>query len=180
MLQSTLHCNVKASFTYFCAVMLTLACHRQGIVSEAPYERVPSSWTYCWWTLLLTELPPDSVVARFNRAYVATGQLHATSTQHGDTAWTRAGPTPFEVDSSHATYWSRVVAFRQNDTTRFRYYVAIMPPSREWRQAADSSEANSNNIPICARIAKAAAIPTWVPRRDPNWEDSLTVWDRIQ
>ncbi len=146
-------------------VVLSSGCRHRATPAPAP---APAKWEYCWWTVLVTTLPLDSVATRFERAFLATGHTGVNRMRIADTAWTLAGLAP--IDSvTRATYSARAVAFRQGDTTRFRYYVAVSPPT-------DSA---ANRIALCGTIARAAAIPTMTYRRDPNADDSLAVWNRV-
>ena len=145
------------------------ACRaRPGVVPA----RARPVWEHCWWTVLLTTAPPDTVAARFAAAYTATGLSAAAWTRAGDTAWAHAGPpVPNTVTpgaSPGAGTAARLVAVRYGDTTRFRHFVA----------AGGSSNGGSVTIPLCTGIARSAAVRTLVPQRGPRAEDSLPVWWR--
>ncbi|MEP6691755.1 MAG: hypothetical protein ABJD07_11410 [Gemmatimonadaceae bacterium] len=136
-----------------------------------------SKWEHCWWTVLATLLPPDTVASRFQRAFVAMGQTGATRKHSADTASAHGGPAPLDSLYGGAILESRAVAFRQGDTTRFRYFVAITPPVVA--QSAPRTVPAPSHIAVCGAIAKAAAVPTLMYRRSPNADDSLPVWTRI-
>jgi hypothetical protein len=129
---------------------------------------------FCWWTILRTALPPDSVAARFEHAYTVLGLSGAVSSHVADTAWTHAGPTVLGDGSTGATYASRLVAIRDGDSTNFRYAVEMTGPPR-----ADEQSAGGDNLEFCGAIAHAAAIRWSRPARRPNAEDSLEVWTHM-
>jgi hypothetical protein len=140
-----------------------------------PTPALPTD-TFCWWTLLRTALPPDSVAARFANAYQRVGLLDVTSSRRGDTAWAHAGPTVLADGSFRATYESRIVAFRQNDSSSFRYSVDVKPAKPGDAQAASGNQRSADNLEFCARIAKTAAVHWSTPARRPNASDSVSVW----
>lgn len=140
-----------------------------------PATAVPTD-TFCWWTLLRTALPPDSVAARFANAYQTVGLLGVTSSRRGDTAWAHAGPTVLADGSEGAIYESRVVAFHQDDSSSFRYSVAVKPVRHRDAQVASRNQRAADNLEFCARIAKTAAIRWSTPARRPNATDSVSVW----
>jgi hypothetical protein len=126
---------------------------------------------YCWWTVLRTALPSDTVAQRFAHAYRVLGLGDSRLTLRGDTAWVRAGPTVLDDGSVAATYASSAIAVRQGDSTSFRYFVEITRPS-------SATGASPDRIEFCGRVAKAAGIPWSKPQRRPNGEDSLPVFMR--
>jgi hypothetical protein len=132
---------------------------------------------YCWWAVLRSPLPPDSVAARFQRAFTTVGLTGATWTRSADTAWARAGPTSLGGRYAGATYESRAVAYWRGDSTHFRHYVAIGQRPEGWAPAADTVSFGGRLIGLCADIARAAAIPTSVPRTLTG-EETLPVWRR--
>lgn len=173
-----------SSSSAFTAALLALGtalgtgCRHRA--AAAPPTPAPATEEYCWWTLLRTSLPPDSVAARFQRGYAAAGLTGAAWTSRADTAWARAGPTPL-AGSPGPSYASRAVAFRQGDSTSFRYFVTVAPPaSRAGRApAADSGTRWMNHMGLCGTVARAAGVLWSTPRRPPNAEDSLAVWARV-
>ena len=128
---------------------------------------------YCWWTVMRTTLPPDSVAARFERAFVVTGLTEATWARLADTAWAHAGPTPLGGPPATISE-SRVVAYRHGDTTRFRHFVTISPPQG---QSADTINLAGRYIGLCGQILRAAAVRPSAPR-EPTGEETLAVWRR--
>ncbi len=157
---------------------LSAGCHHRAVTIRAQPALAGPSENYCWWTLLRTALPPDSVAARFQLGFTAIGLTGATWTRSADTVWVHAGPTPLERGLTGAMYAGRAVAYRQGDSTNFRYYVAIAPPAQEQAQTGSAGERPLPNVELCGQIAQASAIPSSRPRRDPNGEDSLEVWRR--
>jgi hypothetical protein len=146
----------------------TIACSQP---SPAPAQPAPVSDNYCWWTLLRTVLPPDTVAQRFGSAYRTLGLDEVSVTHSADTAWARSGPTILRDDSTGASYASTAIAVRQGDSTSFRYFAEITTPPSAASAAPDRME-------FCGRIAKAAAIAWSRPRRRPNSADSLSVFMR--
>jgi hypothetical protein len=144
--------------------------------APAPSTPAVSTHNFCWWTLLRTELPPDSVAARFAIAYQRVGLLDVTSIRRGDTSWAHAGPTILADSSDSATYESRVVAFRQEDSSSFRYSVEVKPAQPGNAQAASGDRRTADNLEFCAKIAKSAAVRWTTPARRPNASDSVSVW----
>ena len=138
---------------------------------SAPAAPIAASDSYCWWTLVRTALPPDTVARRFERAYQTLGLDSATFTHRADTAWAHAGPTVLRDVQTSASYASFAAAVRQGDSTSFRYSVEIKSLSRTDGPPPDG-------IAFCGRIAKAAGIPWVKPERRPNSEDSLSAFMR--
>lgn len=171
----------------FAAVLLILTaalaagCRRR--VAAAP-ARVQLVEEHCWWAVMRSTLPPDSVAARFERAFTAVGLTGAARTRQADTAWAHAGPTLLGGPSG-ATYAGRAVAYWHGDSTHFRYYLAAGPARAGRAQpAADTVDPSSNpasgrRIALCGEIARAAAIGGSVPR-DPTGDEGLDVWTRTR
>lgn len=146
-----------------------VSCHTSA---SLPPLTNGESESACWWTVLRTSLPRDSVAARFQRAYETLGFQNVVSTTMADTTRVVALPTL----GSRSRARSRVVAFSAGDSTNFRFFVQELPsPSpREARQPSDASQ--SDDLESCSQIAHAAAIRWSTPTRSPNKEDSLEVW----
>ena len=160
------------------AALLTswaVACTRH----VEPVQPVQAPWPsdeHCWWVALRTTLPVDSVGARFTRAYTTLGLVPVRSTRVGDTVLVRGGPTPFSSGRTPGRYASRLVAFQQGDSARFRWYWAIQP--LDGGPAADTTAQAGRGIGFCGEIGKLVAIQGWAPR-DPSHDDSLDVWKRV-
>jgi hypothetical protein len=148
--------------------MLALACSPKLPVLA---QQAPVSDSYCWWTLLRTALPPDTVAQRFAGAYRTLGLDNVSLTHSADTAWVRGGPTILRDDPTGASYASTAIAVRQGDSTSFRYFVEIT-------RSASATNAAPDRMEFCGRIAKAAAIAWSRPQRRPNSADSLSVFMR--
>lgn len=148
--------------------MLILACRQPPPV---PAQPAPVSDSYCWWTLLRTAFPPDSVAQRFAGAYQTLGLGNVSLTHRADTTWARGGPTILEGDPSGTSYASTAIAFRQGDSTSLRYFVEIISDSSD-------TSATPDRIEFCGRIAKEARVPWSRPQRRPNSADSLPVFMR--
>lgn len=153
------------------AALSFAACHPTVITARVATQPAEQ---YCWWTVLRTALPPDSVAARFEHAYTALGLSGAASSHIADTAWAHAGPTVLAGRSTGVTYASRLVAIGDGDSTSFRYAVEMTGPT-----GANEQSGGSDNIEFCGAIAHAAAIHWTRPARRPNAEDSLAVWTRV-
>jgi hypothetical protein len=148
--------------------ILALACSQPLPVPAQPAHESDS---YCWWTVLRTALPPDTVARRFERAYQTLGLGNVSLAHRADTAWARAGPTILEDDPTGASYASSAIAVRQGDSTSFRYFVEITRPSSATSAAPD-------RIEFCGRVAKEARIAWSKPQRRPISADSLSVFMR--
>ena len=149
---------VRTVEAVLCIGVLSAGCHRAVVSTPVPERLVEE---YCWWAVLRTALPPDSVAARFTRAYSATGLTGAGWTRTADTAWAHGGPTHL----GDQQYASRVVAYWHGDSTHFRYFVAL--PDRQ-----------TGLLERCTEIARAAAVPTSTPRQ-PTGEEALPLWTRM-
>jgi hypothetical protein len=147
--------------------ILTLACSHPRHVPPPPPASEPDR--YCWWTLLRTALPPDTVAKRFEAAYRTLGLQNVSVTHRADTAWAHAGPSLLVDDPTRASFASTAIAVRQGDSTSFRYFVEITSPPSATSDAPD-------RIEFCGRIAKAARIAWSTPQRRPNSADSLAVF----
>ncbi|HEV8411336.1 MAG TPA: hypothetical protein VGQ30_12565 [Gemmatimonadaceae bacterium] len=165
-------------------VAAVAGCRRPAAPASAPVP-LPSNWEHCWWTVMRSTLSVDSVGSSFRRAFVTLGQSNVHWTKNGDTVFVRAGPAPllpsevpWDTASYGATYWARIAAFPQNDSTRFRLYVSIVRPSHGWAQPSDSVHA-FRPIGLCAEIGKVVAF-RWIRRvGDPGDEEKLPVWSRV-
>ena len=123
------------------ALALAPGCHRRTAVA-APTP-IALDQQYCWWTSLRSSLPPDSVGARFARAFAAQGytvdgpragvdttifdderRLHESV--HG-AVLTVAHARGLPGDAVDAFASGLAVAWIAADTTRVRYYVARAP-----------------------------------------------------
>jgi len=164
-------------------VLVSLGGGCRGPARTAPVP-LPSQWQYCWWTVIRSTLPPDSVASRFRRAFITVGLTGVHWTKSADTIWVRAGPVPllppFDMATDGATYWSRVVAFSHGDSTHFQLYTAITAPPRGWGHVADSGHiATGHQFAACEAIARAAEV-RWIRRLgDPGEEEKLPVWSRV-
>jgi hypothetical protein len=158
-------------YSAYTAMLTLLIAFLSGGCRSHPVVRAPVpaqlSEEHCWWAVMRSPLPPDTVAARFQRAFSSVGLSGSTWTRSADTAWAHAGPTALG-GASGATYESRVVAYWHGDSTHFRQYVA-MPP-----RPGDAA----NPIGICQDIGRAAAVPTSAPRV-PTGEETLKLWTRI-
>lgn len=130
---------------------------------------------YCWWTILRTTLPPDTVAARFATAFTAVGLAGAAWTHAGDTARAQAGPTPLDRPPAGVAWAARAVAYRQGDTTRFRYYTAAALPVGGRARASDLTRLGGSMIPLCGDIARATGL-RWTAAPSPGAVESLSVW----
>lgn len=157
-------CSAHAAMSLLLVAVLGAGCRSHPVITKPAAARLNEG--YCWWAVMRSPLPPDSVAAHFQRAFTAVGLTGSTWTGSADTAWAHAGPTA--LGASGATYGSRVVAYWHGDSTHFRQYVSMAP------QPGDSA----NPIGLCQEIGRAAAVPTSVPR-EPTGEETLKLWSRI-
>jgi len=116
-------------------------------------------------------LPPDSVAARYQRAFSAVGLSGSTWTHNADTAWVHGGPATLS-DSPGATYESRVVAYWHGDSTHYRQFVTVIP------QPGDSINLGQRTIPFCGATARAAGVQSSAPQT-PTGEETLELWTRV-
>jgi hypothetical protein len=144
------------------------SCRHQIPLAGATPNAVSLQEEYCWWAVVRSPLPPDSVVARFARAFVEVGLHDERRASVGDTAWVAAGPSPLPGGT---LAMSRVVAFRAGDSTHFRHFIGIAA------RAANDSESPSPLTGLCRDIARAAAVGAVAPR-DPTGGESRSVWSR--
>lgn len=169
-----------------CVVGAGGACHRlvNDVVAPMP---PPADWHYCWWTVIRSTLPADTVAAHFRRAFVTVGLRGVRWLRSSDTIWVRAGPAPvlptelpFDTVTHGATYWSRVAVFQAGDSAHFRLYTAIVPPPGGWPPRTDSSGGPvQHEFAACEAIARAAEV-RWIRRPgDPGGEERLPVWARV-
>jgi hypothetical protein len=156
--------------------MLITGCHQQAppaptlAAVESPRLR-----EYCWWAVLRTKRPPDSVAARFARAYKELSLGKVTNGRWGDTAWAHAGPSWISTRTTNASYESGALAYALGDSTHFRYYVVIAAPPGGWIRQSDSVEASGGDIDFCTNIARHASIG-WAAPNNPTGEESLALW----
>jgi hypothetical protein len=157
--------------------MLVGACrHHPETASLSPSSSVWPGDEYCWWTAVSTTLPLDSVGGRFARAYSTLGLTSVVSSKLGDTVLVRAGPTE-RAATLPGRYASRMVAFQQGDSTRFRWYWSIVPLADQLVPSSASAPVGGRGIGFCGEIGKLVAIHGWGPRV-PTGVDSLAVWQR--
>jgi hypothetical protein len=119
-------------------------------------------------------MPVDSVGRRFARAYSTLGLGSVVSAKFGDTVLVRGGPAE-RAAHLPARYASRMVAYQQADSTRFRWYWSIVPLGGQL--PTDGESVDGRGIGFCGEIGKLVAIHGWGPRV-PTAADSLAVWQR--
>jgi hypothetical protein len=125
---------------------------------------------HCWWAAYRTALPPDSVAARYARAYTTVGLSNSSWSHLADTAWAEAGPTPLSREGTTLIYAGRVVAIRRGDTTFFRPFNAL-------QEDDGSGHAGGHRIGFCAEVSRAALTGGTAPREEEP-DDSLPLWRR--
>ncbi len=145
----------------------------------AATEPAPAPERYCWWAAFRTVLPPDSVAARHARAFQQLGLSEVGWSHQADTAWAQAGPTRLAIPGRPpGTYAARVVALRRGDSTFFRPYVAVDPASPEGAATpADAGSLGARRIEFCGEIGRTAQTQGVAPR-EPDGEDTLSIWRR--
>lgn len=162
---------------------LGAACHRRGpLVAGAP---LVADETPCWWTVFRSPLPLDTVATHLVNAFAMAGLTNAVAAQEGDTIRAEAGPTRL-ADRFGGTYAVRMVAFRSEDSTLYRYFVVATPPPGGWPPSHDSVTASGAHISVnpagsvlglCIAIANSSQNHGTAPK-EPNGEESLPVWRR--
>lgn len=156
------------------AVLFGSACHKP----KPPLvpARIVLFESHCWWSVNRSLLPPDSVAARFQRAYSGVGFTRTGVGHQGDTAWAYAGPSSINPNLPGVDYEMWAVAYQRGDSTHYRWFVA---GSRDPKtvKSVENADVGDFLIPLCGRILKQAAIPS-VALREPTGDESLTVWRR--
>jgi hypothetical protein len=170
-------CSTVLASRILLGCMLVTSCHQQARLAPtlAAVER-PRLREYCWWAVLRSVRPPDSVAARFERAYKELSLGKVTSGRWGDTAWAHAGPSWISTRTTNASYESGALAYALGDSTHFRYYVVIAAPPGGWIRQSDSVEASKGDIDFCTNIARHASIG-WTAPSNPTGEESLPLWE---
>lgn len=143
-------------------------CHRPAVQTAAT-PRASLEELHCWWAKFRTTVPPDSVAARYARAYATLGLSQTGWSHQADTAWAEGGPTVLTRPAGAGTYTAHVVAYRRGDTTFFRPFAGVRP--------AGTENAGGLLIPFCGDVARAAQTGGAAPR-DEERDDSLPVWRR--
>jgi hypothetical protein len=149
---------------------LSIGCHHQRAQTAVTPSARPGG-EHCWWAAYRTAMSPDSVAARYARAYTTVGLSNSGWSHSADTAWAEAGPTALSRDGGTRTYAARVVAIRRGDTTFFRPFQSVQ------LQPADSRGKGALTIPFCADLSRAAMTGGTAPR-DEEPDDSLPLWRR--
>jgi hypothetical protein len=156
------------------AVLLVLAgslsagCHRAPPrVASTP--RSSPTWEHCWWAALRTALPPDSVAARYARAYESLGLANPGWSHLADTAWAEAGPSTVARDGNSGIVRARVVAYRRGDTTLVRPFTSV--------QQVGPGNPGGLTIGFCGEVIRAAKAETTQPSNEES-DDSLPLWRR--
>jgi hypothetical protein len=121
----------------------------------------------------------------FVGAFQEQGLRGGTWTQRGDTVWAHAQPTSL-TDWHGATYSARVVAYRAGDSTHFRHFVSVAPPSGGWPASYDSVTVDGRHVAIgpsgspigfCGALGRAARVHGTAPG-NPDGEEKLELWTR--
>ncbi len=86
---------------------LPFGCRHPVVATGTP---PPPAEQHCWWAVIRSALPPDSVAARFQRGFAAAGLTGAMTTHDADTARAHAGPTQLG-GAGGAMYSARAVAY---------------------------------------------------------------------
>jgi len=149
-------------------MLFATGCHHAAPPGAAPLT-IPDD--YCWHAVFRTSLAPDTVAHRFERAFTGLGLTNASTTTRGDTAWSHAGPTRLAGEWGDALYAARVVAYRVADSTHFRHFVGIAPPS------GDTLNTTARLITFCGALGRATQVHGTAPR-EPDGEEALELWKR--
>lgn len=132
---------------------------------------------HCWWAVLRSVRPPDSVTARFTQVFIQAGFSTVTFKRNADTAWSTASATQLDVDGP-AIFSSRAVAYWHGDSTHFRYFVRVQPPPTQRGASPDSFDKSKHLLGLCTQIARSAAIG-WTQPREPTGDERLAIWSRV-
>lgn len=156
-----------------CALSVMTGCRRPDVAASAP-ATVSQIEESCWWSVDRSTVPADTVAERFRQVFIAIGFTSPTRAKLADTAWTHSGPAAIDPTRPDVGYEARVVAYQRGDSAHFRLFIGAtsLPPSRGLPADALSGAVG---IPLCARVAGAAAIPT-VRLRKPTGEEGSPVW----
>jgi hypothetical protein len=114
-------------------------------------------------------MPPDSVAARFARAYDSLGLANAGWSHQADTAWAEAGPSTVAREGASGIVRARVVAYRRGDTTLVRPFSSVQPTG--------PANLGSLYIGFCGDVIRAARAGTTQPSNEEP-DDTLTLWRR--
>lgn len=156
------------------------ACHTATRAAPtAAATPAPLEEGYCWWAVFRSPLPADSVAARYARAYEQMGLSNVTWSHAGDTAWAHAGPTVLGGAHDDGTYAARMVAYWHGDSTHFRTYLSIAPPSGGWPKGepGGSDADGARRIGLCGALGSAAHAQGTAPAA-PDSEAKLELWRR--
>ena len=99
------------------------------------------------------------------------------SSKIGDTVLVRGGPSDHGAPARDL-FASRMVAYQQGDSTRFRWYWSTVPSGDRSVSATASDSQPGRGIGFCGEIGKLVAIQGWAAR-NPTAADSTPVWQRI-
>jgi hypothetical protein len=156
---------------------LVVACRHQA----APLVAAVSAPTskpreFCSPVLRSTRMP-DSVVARFRRAYGEMRLANVTTGRWGDTVWAHAGASESPASKTTALYESGAVGYSRGDSTLFRYFVITSAPPGGWARATDSVAASGVHFDYCAAVTRLVIpIGIYVPKELAG-EESLSLWN---
>jgi len=114
-------------------------------------------------------MPPDSVAARYARAYETLGLSNAGWSHLADTAWAEAGPSTRTRGVTSGIVSLRVVAYRRGDTTLVRPFNSV--------QLVGSGNLGALAIGLCGEVIRAAKAETTQPFNEEP-DDSLPRWRR--
>jgi hypothetical protein len=163
------------SFSFLAlALILAVACRRPATTAV---KLAGFNEDHCWWAVLRSTRPPDSVAARFTHAFIQAGFRAVTFKRNADTAWSTASATQLDV-AGPAIFTSRAVAYWHGDSTHFRYYVGVQPLPAQNGAFPDSAHKGKNLLALCVQIARSAAIG-WSAPRDPTGDEGLAIWSRV-
>ena len=150
------------------------ACHRYSVQTPAANSMREE---YCWWTVLRSSRPADSVAARFASAYISAGFSNVVFRRNADTAWAAGAPAQLAGANSPLAA-SRAVAYWHGDSTHFRYFVSVGHPLAPGVRSTDSVDFGKHLLDLCATIARSAAIG-WSAPRSATGDEALKIWTRI-
>jgi hypothetical protein len=146
----------------FIVLLVLGACHHAVPSRTVASTDRDGDEDYCWWSVYRSPLTVDTVVQRFERAFIAAGLNDTVSKAVADTTWATAA-LPGTVVAGPGIRAARITAFQRGDSTHFRLFA--------------SARGGAQLITFCQQQLRAAAVGAVVPPR-PNGEEKLAVWRR--
>lgn len=148
-------------------VLSGVSCHHQ---SQSPGPTTATE-QHCWWAVMRSALPLESVAVRFAGAFSSAGLTSVSIKRVGDSVWIHGGPTALAQFAGNV-FDTRVVGYWDGSNTHFRQFVSELPST-----SASVGQAHQT-IPFCGASLEAANVQAIVPK-EPTGEESLKLWTRV-